>query len=191
MGVSYLEPEMTKEDYNKFVKSLVEDYPYPPEYTGTGTRTMVVSPHWAAMPREPFITGAPKTPKHRNHIVGDLVQEGYWVKATGSRVTKSGWTKESDWDYVVYDPDNILLKELQEDKNWSKDSSGNGDPGIDFNSFRNGQTNLILVSTENIWKNYIIATNLIKSLNCETKKERIEIFDSVFGKDRNLQAVEF
>lgn len=127
----------------------------------------------------------------REVIIGDLVDDGYWVKATGSRVTKSGHTSESDWDYVVYDPDNHLINKLLVDSNWSKDGSGNGDPGIDFHSFKNGQTNLILVSTEDIWKKYIIATNLIKSLDCKTKKERIAIFDSVFERDRNLQAVEF
>lgn len=128
----------------------------------------------------------------RESIVLDLVQEGYWVKATGSRVTKSGYTSESDWDYVVYDPDNHLLTKLTtEGSQWIKDGSGNGDPGIDFHSFKNGKTNLILVSTEDIWKKYIIATNLIKSLDCKTKKERIAVFDSVFERDRNLQAVEF
>ena len=127
----------------------------------------------------------------REVIVGDLVQEGYWVKATGSRVTKSGFTSESDWDYVVYDPDNHLVNKLLADSNWSKDGSGNGDPGIDFHSFKNGMTNLILVSTEDIWKKYIIATNLIKSLDCKTKGERIAIFDSVFERDKNLRAVDF
>ena len=140
---------------------------------------------WTPTPR------APVTTNFRSDIVLDLVQEGYWVKATGSRVTKSGYTSESDWDYVVYDPDNHLVNKLLADSNWAKDGSGNGDPGIDFHSFKNGMTNLILVSTEDIWKKYIIATNLIKSLDCKTKKERIAIFDSVFGRDRNLQAVEF
>lgn len=36
------------------------------------------------------------TDGQRRKIVADLVQEGYWVKATGSRVTKSGYTSESD-----------------------------------------------------------------------------------------------
>ena len=127
----------------------------------------------------------------REQVVLDLVQEGYWVKATGSRVTKSGYIFESDWDYVVYDPDNHLVNKLLADSNWSKDGSGNGDPGIDFHSFKNGMTNLILVSTEDIWKKYIIATNLIKSLDCKTKKERIAIFDSVFERDKNLRAIDF
>ena len=140
---------------------------------------------WTPIPRAPAITN------FRSDTVLDLVQEGYWVKATGSRVTKSGYTSESDWDYVVYDPDNHLVNKLLADTNWSPDGSGNGAMGIDFTSWRNGQTNLILVSTEDIWKKYIIATNLIKSLDCKTKKERIAIFDSVFERDRNLQAVEF
>jgi hypothetical protein len=131
------------------------------------------------------------TDGQRRKIVCDLVQEGYWVKATGSRVTKSGYTSESDWDYVVYDPDNHLVNKLLADSNWFKDGSGNGDPGIDFHSFKNGMTNLILVSTEDIWKKYIIATNLIKSLDCKTKEDRIKIFDSVFGREANVTALEF
>lgn len=121
----------------------------------------------------------------------NLIQDGYWVKATGSRVTKSGWTSESDWDYVVYDPDNTLSKQLEEDTSWSVGDSGNGIPGIDFRSYKNGDLNLILTDNENVWKKYIIATNLIKTLDCETKGERIKVFDSVFEKDSNLKAVSF
>lgn len=127
----------------------------------------------------------------RFEIIAGLINDGYWVKATGSRVTKDGWSEESDWDYVVYDPEKKLLDKLTHAASWTMDGSGNGTAGVDFNSFKSGNTNLILVSKESVWKNYIIATNLIRAINPKTKKERVEIFDSVFGKDSNSKAVDF
>ena len=132
-----------------------------------------------------------KGTESRDTIVANLIQEGYWVKATGSRVTKDGWTSESDWDYVVYDPDNTLNIKLVEDSSWTLDGSGNGVIGIDFYSFKQGNVNLILTNKDSVWKKYIIATNLLRMLNPKTKKERIALFDSVFGKDVDSKAVEF
>lgn len=122
---------------------------------------------------------------NRHMLVSELVNNGYWVKMTGSRVTKDGWTSESDWDYVVFDPDRKLVEVY---KDWVLGSdAGQGE----FTSIRKGEVNLILVDKEEIWKKYIIATNLIKTLNSKTKGERIAVFDSVFGKDKNAAAVEF
>ena len=124
----------------------------------------------------------------REKIISDLVNDGYWVKATGSRVTKDGWTDESDCDYVVYDPDCKLQDVYKQIDGWVLGSdAGHGE----FASIRKHDVNLILVSQEEIWKKYIIATNLIKALNSRTKEERIKVFDSVFGKDVNAHAVEF
>jgi hypothetical protein len=123
--------------------------------------------------------------------IGGLVQEGYWVKATGSRVTKDGWTEESDWDYVVYDPEGTLDKKIRHSIDWSTGESGNGVLGISLTSYKSGPINLILTSDDAVWKKYIIATNLLRLLNPKTKKERIALFDSVFGNDKDLKAVEF
>lgn len=117
-----------------------------------------------------------------------LIEEGHWVKMTGSRVTKDGWTKESDWDYVVYDPDKKLRSRFLAEDGWVLGSdAGRGE----FDSLKLNNVNLILVDKEEIWKKYIIATNLIKTLNSKTKEERIAVFDSVFGKDKNASAVDF
>lgn len=124
----------------------------------------------------------------RDKIVREIVEDGYWIKMTGSRVTKDGWTSESDWDYVVYDPDHKLQDVYKQIDGWVLGSdAGQGE----FASIRKHDVNLILVSQEEIWKKYIIATNLIKALNSKTKGERIAVFDSVFGKDKNVSAVEF
>lgn len=125
---------------------------------------------------------------NRDKIIRELVDDGYWVKMTGSRVTKDGWTDESDWDYVVYDPERKLGDDLIECIGWDVGGSGNG---TEFSSFKYGDVNLILVDKEEIWKKYIIATNLIKTLNSKTKGERVAVFDSVFGKDSNAKALEF
>lgn len=123
----------------------------------------------------------------RDKIIRELVDDGYWVKMTGSRVTKDGWTSESDWDYVVYDPDHKLANTI-DPQEWVLGSNvGAGE----FMSIRKGDVNLILVDKEEIWKKYIIATNLIKTLNSKTKGERVAVFDSVFGKDSNAKALEF
>lgn len=124
----------------------------------------------------------------RDKIVREIVEDGYWIKMTGSRVTKDGWTSESDWDYVVYDPDHKLQDVYKQIDGWVLGSdAGQGE----FASIRKHDVNLILVSQEEIWKKYIIATNLIKALNSKTKGERIAVFDSVFCKDKNVSAVEF
>lgn len=123
----------------------------------------------------------------RQEIILGIVEKGLWIKMTGSRVTKDGWTSESDWDYVVYDPDHKYYDSLNKEE-WVLGS--NVDSG-EFTSIRKGDVNLILVDKEDIWKKYIIATNLIKTLNSKTKGERITVFDSVFGRDSNAKAVEF
>jgi predicted nucleotidyltransferase len=125
---------------------------------------------------------------NRDKIVRELVDDGYWVKMTGSRVTKDGWTSESDWDYVVFDPDHKLQDVYTQQDGWVLGSDAGGG---EFASIRKHDVNLILVSKEEVWKKYIIATNLIKALNSKTKGERIAVFDSVFGKDSNAKAVEF
>lgn len=128
------------------------------------------------------------TSTHRALILQELVQDGYWVKATGSRVTQDGWSSSSDWDYVVFDPDVKLMDRLIT-QGWMDGTSGREDGS--FASLRMGEVNLILVKEEDQWKKWIIATNMIKALNSESKEERIKVFDGVFGKDKNAEAVLF
>lgn len=144
---------------------------------------------WTPLSVSPTSYHTPYTSTNiRGNVLRELIEDGYWVKASGSRVTKDGWTDASDWDYVVYDPDRKLVKELIKEGEWVQGSLV--DHG-EFASLRRADINLIIVDQEEIWKKYIIATNLIKALNSKTKEERIKVFDSVFGKDSNAKAVEF
>ncbi len=156
--------------------------PTPPLPSGTYSGTAGGIPH-----PTPSSTISILGLSRRDKIIRELVDDGYWVKMTGSRVTKDGWTDESDWDYVVYDPDHKFANTI-DPQEWVLGS--NVDSG-EFMSIRKNDVNLILVDKEEIWKKYIIATNLIKALNSRTKEERIKVFDSVFGKDVNAHAVEF
>ncbi len=181
--------DITKEEYESFVKAASEwedarkgvSVGYLPS-TSTGAPAI---PAWGIAP---IISSGVSMSTFRQSIVGKLVDQGYWVKATGSRVTKDGWTSGSDWDYVVFDPDRNLDKELGNSVEWHLGGSGRGE---EFNSWKQRDVNLILVDKEDVWKKYVIATNLIKTLNSKTKEERIKVFDSVFGRDSNAKAVEF
>jgi hypothetical protein len=133
-------------------------------------------------------TSAAVTTNLKRGTISDLVDLGYWVKATGSRVTEDGWDPASDWDYVVFDPEVKLHTKLIAD-GWTDGTSGGDDRN--FASLRMNAINLILVKEEAQWKKWIIATNMIKALNSKTKEERVKVFDGVFGKDSNAEAVLF
>lgn len=130
---------------------------------------------------------------HKEYELSKIVDKGYWIKATGSRVTKSGWTEDSDWDYVIFDPDMKLEGELMKD-GWELGGSGAVAAELNdrmFSSLKKGQVNFILVCSEDQWKKWIIATNLLKMMDPKTKEERIGIFDTVFGKTSDSKAMEF
>ncbi len=176
---------ITREAYESFVNVVSDWDPIPSVYTPSTTGA-AAAPTWGIMPLSgSTVVGASLS---RQAIVGKLVDQGYWVKATGSRDTKDGWTKDSDWDYVVFDPDHTFYNSVKDGVQWHLGGSGRGE---EFVSLKQGDTNLILVDKEDVWKKYVIATNLIKTLNSKTKEERIKVFVSVFGIDSNAKAVEF
>lgn len=177
--------DMTREDYKKYIKELEGMAAYTPTTYG-GTTSGSGSGLLFGGPLTAGTISATLGVSRREKVLSDIIQDGYWVKATGSRVTKDGFTHSSDWDYVVFDPDQSLYHKLV--KTWSIGGSGNG---TEFVSLRQDDTNLILVDKEETWKKWIIATNLIKTLNSKTKEERVKVFDSVFGKDKNAHAVDF
>lgn len=61
----------------------------------------------------------------------------------------------------------------------------------EFDSIKLNGVNLILVDKEEIWKKWVIATNLLKMMDPKTKEERIGIFDTVFGKTSDSKAMDF
>jgi hypothetical protein len=120
--------------------------------------------------------------------VAELVFEGYYLQPTGSRVTKSGWKPESDWDFVVLDKDETLQKRLRKDMRWIEDGSGNKESI--FSSFKQAfghsvalpptQINFILVKDKETFGKYKVASELIRVMDCKAKEERVKVFDTIF-----------
>jgi len=118
-----------------------------------------------------------------------VVNMGLWVKPTGSRVTKSGWKDLSDYDYVVFDPEDKLSKQLVD--RWGFGVGGSERPEQEFTSYKKGVLNFIVTSKADFFKKYCMATELIKTVDAKTREERIKLFDIIFGTPANLEALEF
>lgn len=116
--------------------------------------------------------------------VSNVVRQGFYIKPTGSRCIEGAYTRDSDWDFVVYDPGrefyNYLIKNP---KTYSVGGSGNQG---EFQSFKAKSvcdvTNFILVDDKDIFNKWIAATELAKAMKATDKETRIKIFDTVFGK---------
>jgi hypothetical protein len=124
------------------------------------------------------MNGFKSLPKEYSEHLAAIVCMGHYVKPTGSRVTESGWNPfQSDYDFVVLDPDRTLAHSLEKNIEWYQGGSGNGS---EFTSYKHDNLNLILVDTKDVFNKYVAATEAIKVLNCKTKEERIAVFDSIF-----------
>ena len=120
----------------------------------------------------------------RQKVVTAVVQEGFFIRPTGSRVTKSGWKDTSDWDYVVLDTEDKLishLSTLDEFRNMAFHPDGSGNTKSNFESYRIAEVNLIIVKDKPTFEKYMVATELIKALDCQTKEERVKYFDIIFS----------
>ena len=126
-------------------------------------------------PKETFNTGGTK-----EEVVDYLVSKGLHVYATGSRAT-THFNEDSDYDYVVFDEDYKLRDTFDKDF-WTMGDSGN--QFADFYSLKKSLdgklVNVIFVDTKEVFQKYVMATNLIRKVDPETKKERIELFDLIF-----------
>lgn len=125
------------------------------------------------------MNGFKSLPEKYSQYVASIVCMGKYIKPTGSRVTESGFTSLSDYDFVILDQDKTLAHALSRNIEWFVGGSGNG---TEFNSFKHGMLNFILVDNKDIFNKYVAATECIKALNCKTKEERIKVFDGIFGK---------
>lgn len=117
-------------------------------------------------------------------FIADVVAKGHYVKPTGSRVTESGWTEKSDYDFVVLDKEKTLAHYLARHRHAAEGGSGNGSEFTSYKIYSDSSSvlNLILVDSQEVFMKYCVATEIIKTLNTKTKAERIKVFGTVFGK---------
>ena len=125
------------------------------------------------------------TSPSKESIVESLLANGLHVYATGSRVTSFYNYALSDHDYVVLDTDTWETSAKFIEPYWSMGDSGN--TNIEFVSHKrvtsSGVVNVIFVNSKENFMKWVMATDLIRKVNPETKKERIELFDLIFAKE--------
>lgn len=135
---------------------------------------------------------ADKIARQHYPVFAHIACMGLYMKPTGSRVTASGWTDQSDYDFVVLDREKKLANFLNGLTSWKRGGSGNGS---EFTSYKSTEydctVNLILVDSDKVFRKYCTATEIIKTLDTKTKEERIKIFDMVFGKTPETKEVPF
>jgi hypothetical protein len=135
---------------------------------------------------------ADKIARQHYPVFAHIACMGLYMKPTGSRVTASGWTDQSDYDFVVLDREKKLAHFLNSLTSWEPGGSGNGEEFTSFKSTEYGVTlNLILVDSDDVFRKYCAATEIIKTLNTQTREERIKIFDMVFGRTLETKEVPF
>lgn len=113
--------------------------------------------------------------------IASIVAKGHYIKPTGSRVT-TNFTKYSDYDFVVYDPEERLSEFFMSDTRFELGGSINRESN--FASYKSKEAvpiNLILVKDKEYFNRYVCATELIKAVNPPDKEGRIKLFDTVFG----------
>ena len=55
--------------------------------------TSLTTASWTPLSASPAVYHTPYSSMvGRAEVLRELIEDGYWVKATGSRVTKDGWT---------------------------------------------------------------------------------------------------
>jgi hypothetical protein len=113
-----------------------------------------------------------------------VVDRGYNICATGSRVTTNFDPLTSDYDYVVFDWDKKFASRLSTVE-WSEGDSGN--EHSEFHSYKKsvkeGSINFIVVQDKEEYRKYLLATELLKKMNPGSKEERIKLFDMIFKRE--------
>jgi hypothetical protein len=131
-------------------------------------------------PETKYATGAT-----RGDVLAELLWRGKHLYATGSRVTAFYDKVTSDYDYVVLDNERWELHDhYVSNDNWEAGESGN--QYSTFQSLKKQMkdstevVNLIFVNSKDMFTKYCMASDLIRTVNPSTKKERTQLFDLIF-----------
>jgi hypothetical protein len=133
------------------------------------------------------ISGFDTNVKYVSSIAEEVLQvvdRGYNICATGSRVTTNFDPLTSDYDYVIFDWDKKFRSKLSTVE-WSEGDSGN--EHSEFHSYKKrvkeGSLNFIVVQDKEEYRKYLLATELLKKMNPASKAERIKLFDMIFKRE--------
>lgn len=106
--------------------------------------------------------------------------------ATGSRII-GGATNDSDWDYVLLcERGDRSISDAIESIGFERSSTEESYEGVygnrmTYRTYRCGKLNLIVSRSRLAFNKWGQATELAKAVRPQTKQQRIQIFDAVFG----------
>lgn len=109
-----------------------------------------------------------------------------WIKRTGSQLIEG--IEPNDYDFVVEDTENIMRDWLIRN---DYQIGGSDTPESEFTSWKNGKVNIIVCNSRPYYQKYLMATELLKQLQPKTKEERVDIFDTVMGRNEEKYEVAF
>lgn len=133
------------------------------------------------------------SPEDREELGEWMIRALMWgirVLPTGSQVI-GGATEDSDWDFVLDPGPNLTQYTIGRDllrRQWMEPeiaaaSANAADRGSQ--SYRFGKLNFIVVHDTAAMQYWARATEVARVLGCETKQERIAVFDDVFQGDND------
>ena len=95
---------------------------------------------------------------------------------TGSRYVCDPPVTDTDHDWIVLDGDGSVEDWLARQQNVVFDGLDYDDE--EFNSFKLGEVNLIVMSCEDAFDRFVLATKISKLLNVQEKPKRVALFEA-------------
>lgn len=94
---------------------------------------------------------------------------------TGSQAIVPDLAYDSDTDFAVLDPEETLDLSDWEDESINRDKYCSDD----FTSYRKGKINLIVVTSEDMFFRWKVATAAAKQMQLKNRNERVKLFQGV------------
>ena len=118
-------------------------------------------------------------------IITDLKEMAACVLATGSRVICNPAPTDTDEDFALYISESAeWIMEVADDLGYERDGGEAYDSLLElddggFVSFRKGNVNYIVTTSQDLWDRFEIATGAAKALNLVNKEDRIKLFQYI------------
>lgn len=174
------EREKAQEAYRAAIKAAM---PGPSGSTPPGIRTSLT---WHPSTPTSISGSYTSSAELISKVAEFCIYNDLWIRRTGSQLVDG--IEPNDYDFVVEDTE-CVMKEWLERNGFH--TGGSVLPESEFTSWKNGPVNVIVCNSRPFFKKYLMATELLKQLQPKTKQERIDIFDTVMGRNEDKYGVAF
>lgn len=155
----------------------------PPSHWGTLGPTIHTSSPMSSPAHHAFWVS---TPELIDKVSRFCLDNDLWIKRTGSQLIEG--IEPNDYDFVVEDTECVMKCWLERN---GYQIGGSDTPESEFTSWKNGKVNIIVCNSRPFYQKYLMATELLKQLQPKTKEERVDIFDTVMGRNKEKYEVAF